>query len=46
MVDDGGIVVESHDSPLDFVAIEAELIVTGNTMARPMGVNWDKVRPE
>jgi 5-formyltetrahydrofolate cyclo-ligase len=44
LVDDHHIVIESHDSPLDFVATEAELIVTGNTMSRPMGVDWNKVR--
>ncbi|OYX00477.1 MAG: hypothetical protein B7Z15_20300, partial [Rhizobiales bacterium 32-66-8] len=37
---------ESHDSPLDFVATEDELITTGNAMPRPMGVDWGKVRPD
>jgi len=46
LVEDHHIVIESHDSPLDFVATEAELIVTGNTMTRPMGVDWGKVRPD
>ncbi|MEO5805250.1 5-formyltetrahydrofolate cyclo-ligase [Devosia sp.] len=44
LVEDHNIVIESHDSPLDLVATEAELIVTGNTMPRPMGVDWSKVR--
>ncbi|WP_193336084.1 5-formyltetrahydrofolate cyclo-ligase [Devosia beringensis] len=46
LVDDSQIVIESHDSPLDFVATEAELITTGNVMARPMGVDWAKVRAD
>src|SRR5688572_5124817 len=46
LVDDAHIVIESHDSPLDFVATETELIATGNTMPRPMGVDWNKVRAD
>ncbi len=46
LVADDQIVLESHDSPLDFVATEAELITTGNTMPRPMGVDWAKVRAD
>lgn len=44
LVPDEVVVIESHDSPLDFIATEAELIETGNTMPRPIGVSWDKVR--
>lgn len=46
LVDDRFIVIESHDSPLDYIATEKEVIVTGNKMTRPMGVDWDKVRPD
>ena len=46
LVEDSQIVIESHDSPLDFVATEAELITTGNRLPRPMGVDWAKVRPD
>lgn len=46
IVPDDAIVIESHDSPLDFVATERELIATGNVMARPMGVDWTKVRAD
>ena len=46
LVDDDQIVIESHDSPLDLVATEAELIETGNAMPRPMGVEWAKVRQD
>lgn len=46
LVEDGHIVIEPHDSPLDFIATESELIVTGNAMPRPMGVDWSKVRAD
>ena len=46
LVPDEVIVIEPHDSPLDYVATESELIVTENTLARPMGVSWDKVRQD
>ena len=46
LVPDNVVVIESHDSPLDFIATEAELIETRNTMARPMGVAWEKVRQD
>ncbi|MEM5471784.1 5-formyltetrahydrofolate cyclo-ligase [Hoeflea sp. AS60] len=36
----------AHDSPLDFVATEQELIVTGNTTPRPKGVAWDFVQED
>ena len=39
-------VLESHDSPLDYVATERELIATGYTAQRPGGVDWDRVRPD
>lgn len=35
-----------HDSPLDFVATETELVVTGNKDARPKGVTWESVRED
>ncbi|MEC9342257.1 MAG: 5-formyltetrahydrofolate cyclo-ligase [Pseudomonadota bacterium] len=46
LVPDGQVVIESHDSPLDFIATEAELIETGNAMPRPAGVAWEKVRAD
>jgi 5-formyltetrahydrofolate cyclo-ligase len=36
----------AHDSPLDFIATEQELIVTGNTAPRPKGVAWDFVQDD
>lgn len=44
--DDTHIVMDKHDSPLDFIATEKELIVTRNTMARPQGVTWENVRED
>ncbi|KFL32658.1 5-formyltetrahydrofolate cyclo-ligase [Devosia riboflavina] len=46
LVPDDAIVIESHDSPLDFVATERELITTGSIATRPMGVDWSKVRAD
>lgn len=46
LVEDSAVVIESHDTPLDMVATEKELIRTGNTQKRPGGVDWDRVRPD
>lgn len=46
LVPDEAMVMQEHDSPLDFVATESELIVTGNTTPRPKGVSWDHVQPD
>ena len=46
LVDNVRVPMQAHDSPLDFVATEAELIRTGNRAARPMGVDWDRVQPD
>lgn len=46
LVPDDAVVIESHDSPLDMVATERELIRTGSTARKPMGVDWDRVRPD
>lgn len=46
LVPDEVVVIESHDSPLDYIATESELIHTRNTMPGPMGVAWDKVRQD
>jgi len=46
LVDIARVPMQSHDSPLDLVATEKELIRTGNRATRPMGVDWDKVQPD
>lgn len=46
IVDATRVVLESHDSPLDYVATELELITTGNTARRPGGVEWHRVRSD
>lgn len=46
LVDDTRVPMQAHDSPLDMVATELELIRTGNIAARPMGVDWDRVQPD
>lgn len=44
LVDDARVVMMPHDSPLDYIATEVELIVTGNTAPRPKGVAWEFVQ--
>jgi len=46
LVDNSKVFMLAHDSPLDFVATEEELIVTGNTRPRPRGVAWDFVQED
>jgi 5-formyltetrahydrofolate cyclo-ligase len=46
LVDTRRVFMMPHDSPLDYVATEKELIVTGNTSPRPRGVAWDFVQPD
>lgn len=46
LVDAARVVIESHDSPLDFVATEAELIRTSHLGKRPGGVDWSRVRQD
>lgn len=46
LVPDNKVFMMAHDSPLDFVATEKELIVTGNTAPRPKGVAWDFVQDD
>jgi 5-formyltetrahydrofolate cyclo-ligase len=46
LVDEARVLMQTHDSPLDFVATELELIVTGNRSTRPTGVSWDHVQPD
>ncbi len=38
--------MQAHDSPLDLIATECELIVTGNGSPRPKGVDWSAVQPD
>lgn len=46
LVDDARVVIEAHDTPLDFIATEAELIRTHHAGRRPGGVDWARVRPD
>lgn len=46
LVDSDAVVMQAHDTPLDYVATERELIETGNTVRRPGGVQWDRVQPD
>jgi 5-formyltetrahydrofolate cyclo-ligase len=46
LVESARVFMRPHDSPLDFVATEQELIVTNNVAPRPTGVDWDAVQPD
>ena len=46
VVPDQDVLIESHDSALNYVATEPELIETGTTPLQPAGVDWNKVRPD
>lgn len=46
LVDGDAVVMQAHDSPLDYIATELELIATGNATQRPAGVQWDRVQPD
>lgn len=46
VVDDTLVPMLGHDSPLDWIATERELIATGTAYPRPTGVAWDHVQPD
>src|SRR5260370_39234891 len=46
VVADADVVMESHDSALNYIATELELIATRTPYPQPQGVDWDKVRPD
>jgi 5-formyltetrahydrofolate cyclo-ligase len=46
LVDTARVVMQGHDSPLDYIATERELITTGNLDPRPTGVTWNAVQPD
>jgi 5-formyltetrahydrofolate cyclo-ligase len=46
VVADSEVVMEGHDSALDYIATEPELIATRTEHLQPKGVDWAKVRPD
>jgi 5-formyltetrahydrofolate cyclo-ligase len=46
VVEDAEVVMENHDSALDFIATELELIETHTPYPQPQGVAWAKVRAD
>lgn len=46
LVGDERVVIESHDTPLDLIATETELIRTEHHAKQPGGVDWSRVRPD
>jgi 5-formyltetrahydrofolate cyclo-ligase len=46
LVDGSRVTMQSHDSPLDYIATEQDLIITGNSDPRPPGVDWGAIQPD
>ncbi|MEO6013114.1 MAG: 5-formyltetrahydrofolate cyclo-ligase [Devosia sp.] len=46
LVGDERVVIEAHDTPLDLIATETELIRTNHNGRRPGGVDWARVQPD
>ncbi len=40
------VVMEGHDSALNFIATELELVDTQTPYSQPAGVVWEKIRPD
>lgn len=46
VVDDDRVVMEGHDSALNYIAAELELIRTNTPYPQPKGMAWEKIRPD
>jgi 5-formyltetrahydrofolate cyclo-ligase len=46
VVDDAKVIMEAHDSALDFIATDEELIRTETQHPQPAGVAWEKIRED
>ena len=46
VVEDSAVVMQSHDTPLDWIATDRELIETRTGYPQPTGVVWDSVQPD
>ena len=46
VVAENRVVMETHDSALNFIATELELIDTETPYPQPVGVAWEKIRPD
>jgi 5-formyltetrahydrofolate cyclo-ligase len=46
VVDDDRLIMMDHDSALNYIATEAELIDTRTPLRQPAGVDWDRVQPD
>jgi len=46
VVDDRRLPMMGHDSALDFIATESELIATNTPYSQPAGVDWERVQPD
>ncbi len=46
VIEDERIVMQAHDTPLDWIITPDEVIETRTTYPQPAGVNWDAVQPD
>jgi 5-formyltetrahydrofolate cyclo-ligase len=46
VVDDPRLPMMPHDSALNWIATEKQLIETGTPFSQPVGVDWDRVQPD
>jgi 5-formyltetrahydrofolate cyclo-ligase len=46
VVDQGDIVMQEHDTPLNWIATPGELIETRTQYRQPVGVSWDRLQPD
>jgi 5-formyltetrahydrofolate cyclo-ligase len=46
VVEDSSVAMEAHDSALNFIAAEVELIATQTPIEQPRGVAWERIRPD
>lgn len=46
VIDDDRLVMQGHDTPLDWIITPDEVIETRTAYPRPGGVNWDAIQPD
>jgi 5-formyltetrahydrofolate cyclo-ligase len=46
VVEEGNIIMQSHDTPLDWIATPGELIETRTRYRQPGAVSWEQVQPD
>ncbi|MDR3375108.1 MAG: 5-formyltetrahydrofolate cyclo-ligase [Ancalomicrobiaceae bacterium] len=46
VVDEAGVIMQAHDSPLHYIATQDELIATHTAITLPAAIDWDRVQPD